>query len=176
MSGLSLKTIPIGLTSLDTLDADVLVLSPFGDERPLRGSAGFCDWRLNGRLSRLVQAGWFKSQPREVLLMDTCRRIGTRWILLFGQGLRNGMTLDLFQQNLQRTANTLKKARFLNFAIELPGVDPGPLSVPQAVSAFLDIFATDLKQAKVTLLSPYQRFIEMVDEIAGEDERISIIK
>mgnify|MGYP001148853391 CR=1 FL=1 len=38
------------------------------------------------------------------------------------------------------------------------------MSVPQAVSAFLDIVATDFKQAKVSLLSPYPRFVEMVEE------------
>jgi hypothetical protein len=36
---------------------ETLVLPFFSDERPLRGAAGLCDWRLCGRLSRMLQAG-----------------------------------------------------------------------------------------------------------------------
>jgi hypothetical protein len=35
---------------------ETLVLPFFADERPLRGAAGLCDWRLCGRLSRLLQS------------------------------------------------------------------------------------------------------------------------
>ncbi|MCA1664938.1 MAG: hypothetical protein LC659_11815 [Myxococcales bacterium] len=35
---------------------ETLVLPFFVDERPLRGAAGLCDWRLCGRLSRLLQS------------------------------------------------------------------------------------------------------------------------
>src|SRR4051812_50168900 len=45
----------------DMLDAtqapEALVLPFFSDERPLRGAAGLCDWRLCGRLSRLLLGG-----------------------------------------------------------------------------------------------------------------------
>src|SRR5262249_13165727 len=35
---------------------EALVLPFFSDERPLRGAAGLCDWRLCGRLSRMLGA------------------------------------------------------------------------------------------------------------------------
>ena len=35
---------------------ETLVLPFFVDERPLRGAAGLCDWRLCGRLSRMLQS------------------------------------------------------------------------------------------------------------------------
>jgi len=54
LSKLVVKTLPVCLESLDRLSVDVLVLGPFEGERPLRGTAGYCDWRLNGRLSRML--------------------------------------------------------------------------------------------------------------------------
>ena len=43
----------------DQLDKapEALMLPFFADERPLRGAAGLCDWRLCGRLSRMLHAG-----------------------------------------------------------------------------------------------------------------------
>jgi hypothetical protein len=39
---------------IDIQECDVLVTGFFSDERPLRGSTGWIDWRLNGILSRLL--------------------------------------------------------------------------------------------------------------------------
>jgi len=52
---LTLSTSLASLEALDALASDVLVLSLQAEDRPLRGSAGYCDWRLNGPLSRLVE-------------------------------------------------------------------------------------------------------------------------
>ena len=51
-----LHVLAADLAKWDEADRDALVLPIFADERPLRGAAGLCDWRLNGRLSRLVRA------------------------------------------------------------------------------------------------------------------------
>jgi hypothetical protein len=67
----------------------VLGLPFFQDERPLRGAAGLCDWRLGGRLSRLLGA---EGSARvagglgEQLLMPGGRRLPWERIVLYGLG------------------------------------------------------------------------------------------
>ena len=57
-------------TSLARVEADCAVVAFFEDERPMRGGAGLVDWRLCGRLSRLVLE----------------ERLSDRWGLLPSQG------------------------------------------------------------------------------------------
>jgi hypothetical protein len=133
LSKLSVKTLPVSLQSLDRLSVDVLVLGPFENERPLRGAAGYCDWRLNGRLSRMLK-----------------RRV-------------RKMIVDV------------KKAKFTSYAIELPGVDPGPLHPEQAINEFLDAAATIFREGAVTLFSHSTRFSEQISEAIERDDRISLI-
>ena len=73
----------------------VLGLPFFEDERPLRGAAGLCDWRLGGRLSALLGAtgearlvGTFG----ERLLMPTGPRLPWQRLMLFGLG--NSLAFD----------------------------------------------------------------------------------
>jgi len=39
---------------VDVQEVDVLVAGFFSDERPLKGSCGWIDWRFNGMLSQLL--------------------------------------------------------------------------------------------------------------------------
>ena len=71
MKKLGVKTLPLSLESLDRMSVDVLVLGPFEGERPLKGASGYCDWRLNGRLSQMLVDESFQGKPRDVVLTDT---------------------------------------------------------------------------------------------------------
>ena len=65
---------------------ETLVLPFFSDERPLRGAAGLCDWRLCGRLSRLLQAGRVGGQLGETTLYPPGKRLPFARLLLVGLG------------------------------------------------------------------------------------------
>lgn len=176
MTGARLK-ISCALNGLDTLDGlsvETLVLAPFRDERPLRGAAGFCDWRLNGRISRLLLSGWFACKPREVLLMDTGNRIGPSSLFLFGQGQRMTMDLTSFRRSMDRILGTLQKAGRDSLAIDLPGVDPGPLAAPQAISTFMEAVLSAEDISRITLLAPHSRFCEFVGDCVGDDDRVEL--
>jgi hypothetical protein len=175
MKRLGVKTLPLGFESLDRLYVDVLVLGPFEDERPLRGAAGYCDWRLNGRLSQMLEKESFLGKPRDVVLTDTGGRIGSPRVLLFGQGKRYSLDLTMFKRRVRKMIVDVKKAKFSSYAIELPGVDPGPLHPEQAVYEFLDAAATIFREGGVTVLSHSTRFTEQITEAAEKDDRISLI-
>ena len=55
-TAVALSVLPLDLARWDETARDCLVLPVFKDDRPLRGAAGLADWRLCGRLSRLVKA------------------------------------------------------------------------------------------------------------------------
>ena len=107
---LVLSTTGVSLASLDRLQADVLVLSLFEDDRPLRGTAGYCDWRLCGRVSGLIQENAFGCRRGEVLLTNTGSRIGAERILLFGLGARNQFDRNSFFQTVDLMFKVLTRA------------------------------------------------------------------
>ena len=58
----------------------------FVDERPLRGAAGLCDWRLCGRLSRLLQSARVAGKWGETTLYPPGKRLPFARLVLFGLG------------------------------------------------------------------------------------------
>ena len=60
------------------------------DERPLRGNAGFVDWRLGGELSRQLKSGFVSGEPGEAVLLPAQRPFAAARILLFGLGPADG--------------------------------------------------------------------------------------
>jgi hypothetical protein len=71
---------------VDAQECDVLVTGFFRDERPLKGSGGWIDWRLNGMLSRLLIENKLTGDWKEVTLIPSQERILPRMILLLGLG------------------------------------------------------------------------------------------
>ncbi|HLV61352.1 MAG TPA: M17 family peptidase N-terminal domain-containing protein [Fredinandcohnia sp.] len=56
------------------------------DERPLQGLAGLADWRLLGRLNRLLREGLFEGRVREALLTVGAPRLPAQRVFLYGLG------------------------------------------------------------------------------------------
>jgi hypothetical protein len=77
------------LASLDAAAVDALALFIGEDERPLRGLAGLCDWRMCGSLSRVLQGGFYRGTSSEVMLIPTKRRLPAPRLFLFGVGRRD---------------------------------------------------------------------------------------
>ncbi len=159
---------PLELAALDRLEVDLLVLMPCREDRPLVGAAGWCDWRLCGRLSRLIEDGWYQSRRHELLLTDCAGRIGAPRVLLLGQGSRSALDLTALKRSAARLADVLRRAGWLSFACEVPGVEPGPLSAPEAVSAFLGELVSQLPGRRLVLFCPHRRFQEYAEEAARD--------
>lgn len=71
---------------VDLLECEVLVCGFFEDERPLRGSCGWVDWRLNGRISHFIEEKKLIGKWEEVILIPTQGRLQSPFLLLFGLG------------------------------------------------------------------------------------------
>jgi len=70
----------------DLQECDILVTGFFRDERPLKGSAGWLDWRFNGLLSRFILENRLTGDWRETTLIPSHGRVIPSLILLVGLG------------------------------------------------------------------------------------------
>ena len=99
---MALSVLPLDLARWDEAQRDALVLPVFKDDRPLRGAAGLADWRLCGRLSRLIKGSRATAEAGETLLLPPGRRLRFSRILWFGLGDARGYTDERFRKDLTR--------------------------------------------------------------------------
>jgi hypothetical protein len=74
------------LQNVDALDVEAVVVGLCRDVRPLAGVLGMIDWRLCGRVSRLVAAGAITGVDGERVLMPTHGRIPAPRLFFYGWG------------------------------------------------------------------------------------------
>jgi len=155
----------------------------FDDERPLRGAAGLCDWRLGGRISRLLGARIgaqrddrgesvkLRGEFGEKLLLPTGPRLPFARLVLFGLG-----PAKVFDESLARAAcnDLLKTLRGLDpsddaeahLALVPPGRSTGFLSARRAVELVLEEAAPVLPAGRLTV----------VESPAGQKEAGELIR
>lgn len=107
------------LESLDALCCDSIAVGVTTDTRPLVGAAGYLDWRLCGRISRMLQAGVATGAAGEKVLLPTLGRLGATRIFLFGWGPERSV-FDQAQQRLSWMVDVLDEADVRSVAVALP--------------------------------------------------------
>jgi len=118
---------------VDAQECDILVTGFFSDERPLEGSAGLIDWRLNGMLSRLLIEKKLTGEWKEITLIPTQGRIIPRMILLLGFGEVREYSYLRVRELSAQILETLKKLDARGLCVSLPygegyNVDCGKLA------------------------------------------------
>jgi hypothetical protein len=126
------------LAKWDEADHDALLLPIFADERPLRGAAGLADWRLGGRLSRLIKAGKASGAQGETLLMPPGRRLRFGRLLLFGLGDSKGYGEERFRRDVRWIREVARAAGITQFAIQAPGRARGLIGARRALELWLE--------------------------------------
>lgn len=109
------------LQGLDALDVDLLAVSVFAEDRPLRDLAGLVDWRLNGQVSRVLHAGRFGGQPGESMLLPCGDRIGAGRLLVFGLGDSAGWSEGRFAEAAEWIWGIASRLRATRVAMPFPG-------------------------------------------------------
>ena len=105
---------------VDVQECDVLVTGFFKDERPLKGSSGWIDWRLNGKLSRLLMEKRLTGDWKEATLIPTQGRVIPRLTLVLGLGeVKEYNYLRLRELSLH-LLEILKKLEAVNVCLSLP--------------------------------------------------------
>lgn len=136
-----------------TLVADALVVTLFSDERPLRGAAGLADWRLCGRLSRLVRSGRFTGARGESLLLPPARRrLPFERVVMFGLGASDEFEETHYRFEVRRMREVLERAQLRRYFVQLPGRSTGIVAARRALEMWLEAAAQDRYQNDVTVL------------------------
>ena len=115
---MELSYYPLTMEALDQADAEALCLFVSEDERPLTGLAGLVDWRLSGRLSRMIRAGLVIGAAGEALLTPPGMRLAFRKLFVFGLGGARGD--DELAGRLADALRRLAQAGVKDAALQLP--------------------------------------------------------
>ena len=135
---MALSVLPLDLARWDETGRDCLVLPVFRDDRPLRGAAGLADWRLCGRLSRLLKSSRATAEQGETMMLPPGRRLRFKRVLWFGLGDAKGYTDDRLRKDLMWIADVVNKAGASDWAVQAPGRASGLIGARRAVEVILE--------------------------------------
>ncbi len=127
-----------------------LALSFFDDERPLRGAAGLADWRLCGRLSRLIVNGRCQGQEGESLIMPAGPRLPFERIFLFGLGGSDKLDDKALASHASWILDVLQRASVRHYALQIPGRATGVIGARRAAEIWKS--ATAASDCSVTII------------------------
>lgn len=118
---------------IDVQECDILVTGFFQDERPLKGSSGWIDWRFNGMLSHYLIEKKLTGDWKETTLIPSQGRVVPRMILLLGLGEVQDYSYLRLRELSPYLLETLKKLSTSNICLSLPyeesfNVDCGKLA------------------------------------------------
>lgn len=135
---MALTVLPLDLARWDEVSRDCLVLPVFKDDRPLRGAAGLADWRLCGRLSRLIKAGRAGADAGETLLLPPGRRLRFARVMWFGLGDAKGYSDDRFRRDVAWILDVVGAAAVGDWALQMPGRASGLIGARRAIEILLE--------------------------------------
>lgn len=138
--------------SLDELETEIIVLSFFSDERPLRGAAGLIDWRLCGALSRKLLAGYLHGTFGEKAMMSTPPKLKSDRVLLVGLGESSTFDTDVARRACALIASALTEAKVSNAALVLPGRSMDLLPALDAMQLWLGACPDDQALAELSII------------------------
>ena len=134
---MELKFVLPHLSKLDEIDSEILIASVFSDVRPVHGVAGLCDFRLGGRLSRLMKSGFIEGIRDEVVLVPGKPLMTFDKILLFGAGLRARFDETAYVNLVRRILRALEGLAARSAVVELPGRHGGAIDSVRAAELLL---------------------------------------
>ena len=125
------------LRALDRISGDALVLGHAQDERPLRGLTGAVDWRLCGRLSRLVSSGRASGKLGSAVLVAGRPRLSFDRVVLVGLGPSTELDAVRAEEATRAMLAVLDGLVARTAAIALPGRTCESRSAESAIEALL---------------------------------------
>jgi len=123
---------------IDHQECQLVGAGLFEDERPLRGSAGLLDWRLNGAISREIINGRITGQFKETVIIPSSKRIKSPKILLIGLGPARRISYPKLREVSAHFLQTLLKIDILDFCCSIPHSKPYPIECSKAVEVWVE--------------------------------------
>lgn len=160
------------LPALDQLGSEILVTGIAEGERPPRGVAGLVDWRLAGRLSRLVKSGFVSGRLGEVLMLSGKPKLPFDKVIFVGLGRREEFERAVFQALVERLLETLEGLKARTAVVELPGRHWGAIPAAWAANALLAAVGDSSQHDMWTLIEPLEAQREITAHMIQARRRI----
>jgi len=136
----------------DQEEGQALLLTFFSDERPLRGAAGLADWRLCGRLSRLIKQGKLTGRRGETLMLPPGKRLQFPRVMTFGLGDSTRFNEDIYSQHVRWIRDVAARAGANVYALQPPGRATGLIAARRALALWLEEEAKDGRDTRVAII------------------------
>ena len=122
----------------ETVSAEVLVITHCEGEGLAKQDAALLDRALGGALRKLVRSKEFEGKANEVLLYHTQGTVPAKRLVLVGLGKKNEVTLETIRQAMGSAAKRVRQVKVGSFAVVLPTVTPGGMSVVEVAQAMVE--------------------------------------
>jgi hypothetical protein len=123
---------------VDLQECDLLATGFFQDERPLKGTAGWLDWRLNGLLSHFLIEKRLAGTWKERVLIPSQGRIVPRLIFLVGLGRVKEYSSLRVRELLPSLLGALRKLKISSLSVSLPHGENYNLDCSKLVGVILE--------------------------------------
>ncbi|MGB5219669.1 MAG: M17 family peptidase N-terminal domain-containing protein [Polyangiales bacterium] len=140
------------MDSLDRLQAEVIVLPFFSDERPLTGAAALIDWRMCGALSRKLLAGHLDGHFGEKGMIAAPPRLKAEGLLLVGLGPMNSFDRGVAKRACSVIAGALRESMVTTAAMVLPGRSLRLIPALDVMQLWLDASKNDETLEEVSVI------------------------
>jgi hypothetical protein len=160
------------LSALDQIGTEFLVAGVAEDELPPQGVAGLVDWRLSGRLSRLLERKFFRGALGEVLLLPARPRLPFDKVVLFGLGQAREFEEAVFRAVVERMLETLVGLKARSAVVELPGRHFGALPAERATDLLLESVGASRDHDVWTLVETHEAQRVITQHMIRERRRV----
>lgn len=118
---MELRFVQPSLRRLDLLVSEVIAVPIEEMVRPPRGSAGLLDYRLDGRISAVLENGTFRGAVGEKLLLSGKPKLPYDKLLLYGMGDAQSFNQHIFAGLVEDLLESLADLGVRRAVVELPG-------------------------------------------------------
>ncbi len=160
------------LRKLDLLGTEVIVSTLASDERPPHGVSGLLDFRLAGRISRLIESGFATGRVGEVLVVPGKPKLPFDKLLLFGIGKQTEFNDPVFRAVLDKILRTLDGLRARTAVVELPGRHFDAISPERAADILLESAGGQKEHDVWTLIEPIEAQRAITQHMIQERRRV----
>lgn len=145
--------------TLDDVDSQLALIIAFENIRPLRGQAGLLDWRLNGKLSNLIQKNRFQGEMGESLLMPSGGRVNTNELMILGLGDSENVGDQNLPHYVSLILEKILRKKNKSFCLSLSDLTKGMFEWRNTVRLFVSMLSGKDEDYHIALLEP-EEYVE----------------
>jgi leucyl aminopeptidase len=164
--------------AIQEIESELIVVNLFEGVTKPGGATGAVDGALDGAIQELVDAGDFKGESGETVVLYTRGAIPARRVLLVGLGNKESFDLDRLRRVSAAVARRVQALRIKSFHSIVHGAGAGGLDLGKAAQALVEgaILGTYRFPGQKTDLSALEPPIEALTLVEFDEARVPEIR